>query len=134
MTSRLVGTAALATLAGCGLLVSPLTLPLGGWGVLPLLATIGTVGGILLLWGRQPWRPPLGILITLSVLLGVCLGIATTVILLVIATENEWDGFTSLEISLTIVSAGLFAAVCGSIYKAKRRVAERVSRDSDRVE
>lgn len=84
--------------------------------------------------GRQPWRPPLGTLITLSVLLGVCLGIATTVILVVIGSEAEWDGFASLEISLTIVSAGLLAAVCGSIYGAKRRVAERVSRDSDRVE
>lgn len=122
MIWRLVGTALLGTLIGYGPLVGLLLISpdVGRLGILPLLASIGALLGLVLLWrGQAGGRPP-GILITLSVLLGVCLSFSTSFIL--IGMSNDYNKPTGpVEIVLGVVSAGLLLGVVGSIYAACRR-------------
>ena len=122
MIWRLAGTVSLGALAGSGPLVGLVLLSTiwGSLGILLLLAGIGAVVGLVLLWRGQSGGRPLGIIITLSVLLGVWLSVTTIVILGVLGSEAQWE-ITALEVVLGVVGAGLFGGVVGSIYEAYGR-------------
>lgn len=119
MIRRLVGTALLGTLMGYGPLVGLLLISpdVGRLGILPLLASIGALVGLVLLWRRQAGGRPLGILITLSVLLGVWLSFSTSLIL--IGMSNDYGDLSRGDVEiLGGVSAGLLLGIVGTTYAA----------------